>query len=142
MYLSWPYELIVMLWPRASRAAPPSRTPVSVTQNLSDLRLTYARLLEENGSTVAQLRRREAELATLEGELEAEQQTVERLRHELDVVKDRASRFEQRAGLAERDTGFLKAMVVRSSYPFAFFILSGPPGELYRRGGFPGCHEG
>lgn len=106
---------------------------MSVTQNLSELRLTYTRLLEENGSTVAQLRRREAELVTLEGELEAEQQTVERLRHELDVVKDRASRFEQRAGLAERNTGFLKAMVVGLSRAFAVSMLTEPSGELYCR---------
>lgn len=114
---------------------------MSVTQNLSELRLTYARLLEDNGSTVAQLRRREAELETLEGELEAEQQTVEKLRHELDVVKDRASRFEQRAALAERDTGFLRAMVVRFFRAFAVSIFTKPSGELYCRRGISRCYE-
>jgi mitotic spindle assembly checkpoint protein MAD1 len=60
------------------------------------------------------LRRREAELADLETELQAEQAKVEELRLSLEAVADKARRLENRADLAERDVGFLKAMVVRS----------------------------
>ncbi|GJE94153.1 mitotic arrest deficient-domain-containing protein [Phanerochaete sordida] len=95
----------------ASMSAEPSKTPVSVTQSLTNLRLTYARLLEEHGSNVALLRQREAELKELQEDLEREQQTVQELRDELEVVKDKSARLEHRASLAERDVGFLKAMV-------------------------------
>ena len=57
-----------MLYRASSSAAPatPSKTPVSVTQSLSNLRLAHARLMEEHGSNVALLRHREQELSELQ----------------------------------------------------------------------------
>ena len=100
---------------RASKAAEPSKTPISVTQSLSALRLTYARLLEEHGANVALLRRREAELAELDAQLQGEQAKVDELQRSLEAVTDKARRLEARADLAERDVGFLKAMLVRGT---------------------------
>ena len=107
---------------RASKTSEPSKTPVSVTQSLSSLRLTYARLLEENGSNVAMLRRREAELEEVEAQLREEEQATTKLRHELELVKVKADRFDNRAQLAERDVGFLKAMVVRVFCIFGYYM--------------------
>ncbi|KAI0942237.1 hypothetical protein AcW1_002917 [Taiwanofungus camphoratus] len=89
----------------------PSKTPVSVTQSLSNLRLTYARLLEEHGSNVAQLRRREIELADAERrELEA-RNLLENSQTEVRTLKSRTERSEHNATLAEREVMFLRAMV-------------------------------
>lgn len=93
---------------RATKAS----TPVSVTKSLSELRLTYARLLEEHGSTAASLRRREFELTDAEQRVTEAQDIIDKLRTEIDNLKERAERNEHRAQLAERDAGFLKAMVV------------------------------
>ena len=89
---------------------------MSVTQNLSNLRLTYARLLEDHGANTALLRTREAEIAELEAQVQEGQQTIEKLLRELNLVKEKAERLDNRAQLADRDVGFLKAMVV-SMFP-------------------------
>lgn len=95
----------------ASRPTEPSNTPVSVTQSLSNLRLTYARLLEDHGTNAALLRTREADITDLEAQVQEGQQTINRLYRELAVVKEKAERLDNRAQLADRDVGFLKAMV-------------------------------
>ena len=91
----------------------PSKTPVSVTQNLSNLRLTYARLLEEHGSNVALLRQREAELRDADQRQREKEDAIEQLRTELKALQAKAARSEHKALLAEREVSFLQAMLVR-----------------------------
>ncbi len=88
---------------RASKtsSSSPSHTPVSVTQNISSLRLANAKLLEENGSNVALLRVKEVELADVQETLGESQSEAERLEGEVIALKDKLRRAEQRAVLAE-----------------------------------------
>ena len=87
-------------------------TPVSITKSLSELRLAHARLAEEHVSSVALLRRREKELADAQTRITEDEHTIGELKTELELVKGKAGRQEARAQLAERDVGYLKAMVV------------------------------
>ena len=101
--------------PRASENAQPStpsKTPVGVTKALADLRLTYARLLEEHGSTTATLKRREAELATAEQRITEAEASVEALQVDVRNLKNEVARKERERELAEREVSFLQAMVV------------------------------
>ena len=84
-----------------------------MTQALSDLRLTHARLLEEHGATVALLRQREAELADFERRDIQAQQTISTMEQEAKIAREKISRRETRASLAEREIGFLQALLVR-----------------------------
>jgi hypothetical protein len=89
-----------------------SKTPISVTKNLSDLRLAHARLLEEHGANVALLRRREAEIKDLEQREGEAQVAVKTLQADVRASKEMVGRREQRVMLAEREVGFLNALVV------------------------------
>ena len=106
-----------MLYRASSSAAPatPSKTPVSVTQSLSNLRLAHARLMEEHGSNVALLRHREQELSELQERETRAEDTMKQLRNEVRDLKDRALRSEHKASLAEREVSFLQAMLVSLS---------------------------
>ncbi|KAI0317816.1 MAD-domain-containing protein [Amylostereum chailletii] len=97
-------------WARkATQLDTPSETPVSVTQSLSSLRLTYAKLLEDHGANVAQLRRREAELEEWRTrDLEA-RAAIEEAQNNERVLRDKIARLEQSTALAEREVGFLQA---------------------------------
>ncbi|KAI0337286.1 MAD-domain-containing protein [Trametopsis cervina] len=96
---------------REDWASRSSSTPVSVTKSLSELRLSHARLVEEHVSTTVLLRRREKELAEAVARITETEAAVEKLKQDLDVLKDKAERQEHLAQLAERDVGFLRAMV-------------------------------
>ncbi|KAH7886792.1 spindle assembly checkpoint component Mad1 [Phlebopus sp. FC_14] len=89
----------------------PPETSLSVVQNLSSLRLTHARLLEEHGASVALLRRREAELAGATESLSEAEATTNALRADVQVLKDKVARRDQRTQLAEREVSFLQALV-------------------------------
>ncbi|KAF9466670.1 spindle assembly checkpoint component Mad1 [Collybia nuda] len=89
----------------------PSSTPISVTRSLAELRLTHAQLLEENGATTALLRRREAEISDLERRAAETRQNVENLELDVRALKEKMGRGEHRAILAEREVGFLQALV-------------------------------
>lgn len=103
-----------------------SKTPVSITKNLSDLRLAHARLLEEQGVTVALLRRRGAEIVDLERRESEGLLTIETLQADVHALKEKVGRKEQRVTLAEREVGFLNALVVLTLPFFPFFgILIG-----------------
>ncbi|TBU44830.1 MAD-domain-containing protein [Dichomitus squalens] len=95
----------------SAEPATPSKTPVSVTQSLSNLRLAHVRLMEEHGSNVALLRHREQELSGLQEREARAQETVKELRAEVRELKDRALRSEHKASLVEREVSFLQAMV-------------------------------
>ena len=90
-----------------------SKTPVSVTKNLSDLRLAHARLLEEHGANVALLRHREVEIRDFEQRESEVQVALEGLQSDVRLLKEKIARREQRIMLAEREVGFLNALVVR-----------------------------
>ena len=90
----------------------PSNTPISVTQSLSELRLTHARLLEDHGSTTALLRQREAEIAELDRKQVEAQEIISSLEQNLRSHEDQIVRRETRALLAEREVGFLQALLV------------------------------
>lgn len=108
---------------RASRPSTASNTPVTLTETLSTLRLTHARLLEEHGSSTALLRRREAELASL-AEREAEAcRRVETFESDMDNMRDSLEHKEAKVRLVEREVGFLKAMVVSSVLPLILYTF-------------------
>ncbi|KAJ7590642.1 MAD-domain-containing protein [Mycena floridula] len=88
-----------------------SSTPISVTQNLSELRLTHARLLEEHGATVALLRTREAELGDAERRITELQATVQTLEDQAKVLKGVSTRKEHQTDLAERESKFGEALI-------------------------------
>ncbi|KAK7696454.1 hypothetical protein QCA50_001111 [Cerrena zonata] len=88
-----------------------STQSVAVTRSLSELRLKYATLLEEHGSNVALLHRREKELEEMqERELALENQ-IEALESGNEALNETLVRAEQRATLAEREVGFQQAML-------------------------------
>ncbi|PBK75897.1 hypothetical protein ARMSODRAFT_985641 [Armillaria solidipes] len=92
-------------------AQSPSRTPIGVTQSLSELRLTHAKLLEESGATNALLRAREAELDEVresEGELK---ERIKGLEADVSGLKESLERERRRVELADREVDFSKAMV-------------------------------
>ncbi|CDO77832.1 hypothetical protein BN946_scf184714.g7 [Trametes cinnabarina] len=98
-------------WASSTEPATASKTPVSVTQSLSALRLAHARLLEEHGSNVALLRHREKELEKSQTHEAEAQTTIKELRAEVRSLKDRATRSEHKVSLAQREISFLQAMV-------------------------------
>ncbi|KAI6001872.1 spindle assembly checkpoint component Mad1 [Pisolithus albus] len=101
-------------WYAANKSAEPgmqSDSSLSLVQSLSDLRLTHARLFEEHGATVAALSSREAELIKTQEMLLEAQSTVGSLQEEVSALIAKVTRREQRAQLAERETGFLRALV-------------------------------
>lgn len=90
----------------------PSKTPIALTQSLSALRLTHARLLEEHGATKALLRQREAEITAFEQRESEAQYAIEHLHGEVKGLREKVERGERRSTLAEREVGFLQALVV------------------------------
>ena len=117
-----------------------SNTPVSVTQTLSALRLTHARLLEDHGANLALLRQREADVSDAERRATDLAETVDTLESEINEAKKQVGRREQRVLLAEREAAFLQALVVRCFDPFLVnltlrFLTTG---ELQRGKGGPG----
>jgi hypothetical protein len=94
-----------------SAGGAPAGTPVSVTQALADLRLSHARLLEEHGANAALLRLREAGITELEHRETELQQTVAAAQLQLHVAEEQVARRETRAALAEREVGFLQALL-------------------------------
>ncbi|OJT05808.1 Spindle assembly checkpoint component mad1 [Trametes pubescens] len=98
-------------WASSSEIATPSKTPVSVTQSLSTLRLSHARLLEEHGSNMALLRHREQELEASQTRETSAQETIKDLRSEVRALKDIVTRSNHKISLAEREISFLQAMV-------------------------------
>lgn len=97
---------------RTIEASPSAKPALTVIQNLSELRLTHARLLEEHGSTIALLRTREAEQRRAETALSEAQSIITSLKAEVHSLEDTKTRWEQQAKLAEREVGGLKALVV------------------------------
>lgn len=95
-----------------AESSPPSKTPVSVTQSLAEIRLAHARLLEEHGAGTALLRRRETEIKDLECREAEIRQTVENLESDIRALKEKVGRRENRTILAEREVGFLQALLV------------------------------
>ncbi|RPD52551.1 MAD-domain-containing protein [Lentinus tigrinus ALCF2SS1-7] len=95
----------------SAEPASPSKTPVSVTQSLSTLRLAHAHLMEEHGSNVALLRHREQEITELQAREAEAQKTSKDLRAQVRALKDQATRSEHKVTLAEREVSFLQAML-------------------------------
>ena len=107
-----------------STATPtPTSTPISTTKTLTSLRLAHAQLLEAHGSTAAILRQRESESEALAHAERQAQNAVVRLEAEVQELRDRVTRREQRVGLIEREVGFLRALLVR--FILVYFCLRG-----------------
>ncbi len=87
--------------------------PVALTQQITTLRLEHAALLESHGSTAALLRSREAELAAARGQSEKLCKNVVSLEEHIRALEQKMRRRETRLGTAEREIGFLQALVVR-----------------------------
>ncbi|KAH0835724.1 spindle assembly checkpoint component Mad1 [Lanmaoa asiatica] len=96
---------------KSNEVGTPSKPSVSVIQSLSELRLTHARLLEDHGANIAVLRSREAELARANESFLEAQGMMGTLQGDVQSLKDKVARREQRAQLAEREVGFLQALV-------------------------------
>lgn len=88
-----------------------SQAPISLVQNLSALRLEHARLMEEHGANTALLRRREAELSNVDKIASEAREAVDVLQAEVQTLREKVVRREQRAQLAEREASFLQALV-------------------------------
>ncbi|KAF5335741.1 hypothetical protein D9611_009640 [Ephemerocybe angulata] len=86
----------------------------SMTQTLSELRLAHAKVLEEYGATAATLRQREAEVANLEQREVENQETIQDLEGQVRALTEERKRVESRTMLAEREVGYLEALL--SSY--------------------------
>ena len=95
---------------RALKAS--SASSAATTRSLSDLRLKYATLLEDHGSKVALLHRRETELQTIQERERGLEEQIESLEAQNETLQETLSRAEQRATLAEREVGFQQAMLV------------------------------
>jgi len=109
-------RFLIFMYHRANKSneiSTLSKPSLSVVQKLSELRLTHARLFEEHGATLAILRSREAELAKTQESLAEAQSTITALHAEVRGLKDKVTRRDQRTQLAERELGFLQALVVR-----------------------------
>ncbi|PFH49876.1 hypothetical protein AMATHDRAFT_75943 [Amanita thiersii Skay4041] len=91
-----------------SSTSPP---PVAVTQSLATLRLEHAALLESHGSTMALLRAREAEVAALRSQSEKTGRVVASLQDQVRALDQKVRRRETRLGTADREIGFLQALV-------------------------------
>ena len=133
-------------WYRAKRATQldtPSKTPVSISQSLSALRLAHAKLLEEHGANVALLRRREADLTDAQDRDVEKEEALEGLQREKRVLLDKIAHMERDAALAEREVGFLQALNVRRDLPFRapLFSDAGISGKLLRRTERPRCGQ-
>ncbi|KAH6894831.1 hypothetical protein BKA70DRAFT_793346 [Coprinopsis sp. MPI-PUGE-AT-0042] len=89
----------------------PSSVPISITQALTDLRLTHAHLLEEHGATTASLRQRTAELASLESQNTQHQKLIQALEAEVRAAKEELRRKDSRVMLVEREVGYLQALL-------------------------------
>ncbi|KAJ8689494.1 coiled-coil domain-containing protein mad1 [Pleurotus ostreatus] len=98
---------------RAQWAHNSSQSPVSVsvTSALTDLRLAHARLLEEHGATTATLRERDSRIGALTRELAESQEAITSLEKSIRVYAAKLERSEGKALLAERQVGFLEAML-------------------------------
>ncbi|KIK41019.1 hypothetical protein CY34DRAFT_236280 [Suillus luteus UH-Slu-Lm8-n1] len=88
-----------------------SQASISLVQNLSALRLEHARLMEEHGANTALLRRREAELSNVDKIASEAREAVDVLKAEVQTLREKVVRREQRAQLAEREASFLQALV-------------------------------
>lgn len=88
-----------------------SQASISLVQNLSALRLEHARLMEEHGANTALLRRREAELSNVDKIASEAREAVDVLQAEVQTLREKVVRREQRAQLAEREASFLQALV-------------------------------
>ena len=86
-------------------------TPVIVTQTLSDLRLSHARLLEEHGANTALLRQREAYILESEQRETELQETIGSIQQQLRSAEEQLRQRETRFLLAEREIGFLQALL-------------------------------
>lgn len=78
--------------------------------------MAHAQLLEEHGTTTALLRRREAEIKGLELREVDSLRKVENLESDIRALKDKVARRENKVILAEREVGFLQALLV-SHFP-------------------------
>ncbi|EDR02403.1 uncharacterized protein LACBIDRAFT_332507 [Laccaria bicolor S238N-H82] len=105
-----------------------TETDSVLSQTLSDLRLTHARLLEEHGGTVALLRSREAEILDLTRREEEALVSVGELQDALRKAKDEVSRHQTRAALADREVGFTKALL--ASYKAEEEVPMAPDSQL------------
>jgi len=89
--------------------------------------------MEEHGATVALLRRREAELSSVEKLVSEARDAADALQAEVQALKEKVARREQRAHLAEREASFLQALVVSilpSSMSVSHCLI---PGQLHCR---------
>lgn len=113
---------------KSSESSTLSQTSISVVQNISALRLENARLLEEHGANMALLRRREAELSNVEKIASEAREAADALQAEVQALKEKVVRREQRTQLAEREASFLQALIVSVSFcsvPIAHCLISG-----------------
>lgn len=79
--------------------------------------------MDEHGATAASLRERESQIGALTRELAESQETVVALEKSIRVYAAKFERSEGKALLAERQVGFLKAMLVSLLRPFPLCLV-------------------
>lgn len=82
--------------------------------------MTHARLLEDHGANKALLRQREAEITALEQRESEAHHTINELQIEVKGLRSKVERSERRSTLAEREVGFLQALVARTMHPIYY----------------------
>jgi mitotic spindle assembly checkpoint protein MAD1 len=112
-------SVIIIDWhnsnPRRAKTAESQAPSITHTQALTSLRLTHASLLEEHGSTLALLRQEQSQRASVLAASEEQIAEIERLRNEVSRQRQDASTQKRKWEVAERECGFLRALLVRVS---------------------------
>ncbi len=93
-------------------------TPISVTMQLSALRTTHARLLDEHGQVVATLKARGMELAELQLEVDQLRSDIARLKSEGALLANEKRNAERSCGTKDQEIEFLKSLIVSHSLLF------------------------
>jgi mitotic spindle assembly checkpoint protein MAD1 len=102
--------------------------PVTVTQELAQLRMEHANMLGQHRSLTDVLSRRETELKQLEGLLVAEQNRTSTLKFRLQSTEAASLRAEKRAKTAQQEADMVNALLVRRAVSSLRF-----PTELCRQ---------
>lgn len=87
-------------------------TPLSVTTQLSALRTTHARLLDEHGQVVATLKARDTELSELQSEIDQSRLDVLKLKTESTAAVSEKRNIERSCASKDREIEFLKSLIV------------------------------
>lgn len=100
-----------------------SQTPsISLTQDLANLRIQFANLLDAHGATQSELQQRTAELEEAERRTDAASKTIDSLEAKVIQLSDVNARRDALFDLKEREISSLTALLVCAPSPCWPFI--------------------